>query len=136
MTIDDQIINEKLQHDFNKEAAKIFALSSGKHHKYEYLTGEDILPSNQQKIIEQRKFTYSPLGKALEKEAKTIEKQGEKQVDVIKSYGKIMIDEVIPKTAFFSDEAVEELNKIKEFEKNVDRGKLTYKSGKNTNSFK
>ena len=39
-------------------------LSSGKIHKYEYLTGEDILPSNQQQIIEQAKFTYSPLGKA------------------------------------------------------------------------
>ena len=38
--------------------------SSGKIHKYEYLTGEDILLSNQQQIIEQAKFTYSPLGKA------------------------------------------------------------------------
>ena len=35
--------------------------------KYEYLTGEDILPSNQQQLIEQAKFTYSPLGKAFEK---------------------------------------------------------------------
>ena len=48
MTIDDQIRNEKLQYDLNREAAKISALSSGKIHKYEYLTGEDILPSNQQ----------------------------------------------------------------------------------------
>ena len=47
-------------------------LSSGKIHKYEYLTGEDILPSNQQQIIEQAKFTYSPLGKAYEKQIKTI----------------------------------------------------------------
>ena len=37
----------------NREAAKISALSSGKIHKYEYLTGEDILPSNQQQIVEQ-----------------------------------------------------------------------------------
>ena len=44
------------------------ALSSGKHRKYEYLTGEDILPSTQQQIIEQAKFTYSPLGKAFEKQ--------------------------------------------------------------------
>ena len=51
---------------------------SGKIHKYDYLTGEDILPSNQQQIIEQAKFTYSPLGKAFEKQIKTIEDQGKK----------------------------------------------------------
>ena len=48
MTINDQIRDEKLQYDINKEAAKISALSSGKIHKYEYLTGKNILPSNQQ----------------------------------------------------------------------------------------
>ena len=84
MTINDQIRNEKLQYDLNREAAKISALSSGKIHKYEYLTGEDILPSNQQQIIEQAKFTYSPLGKAFEKQIKTIEDQGEKQIDALK----------------------------------------------------
>ena len=47
MTIDDQNINEKLQYDINKEATKISALSWGKLHKYEYLTEEDMLPSNQ-----------------------------------------------------------------------------------------
>ena len=51
MTIDDQIRDEKLQYDINKEAAKISALSPGKFQKYEYLTGEDILPSTQQQII-------------------------------------------------------------------------------------
>ena len=51
MTIDDQIRDEKLQFDINREAAKISSKSSGKFHKYEYLTGEDILRSNQQKII-------------------------------------------------------------------------------------
>ena len=76
MTIDDQIRDEKLQYDINKEAAKISALSSGKLHKYEYLTGKDILPSNQQQLIEQIKFMYSPLGKALDKQIKTIEEQG------------------------------------------------------------
>ena len=80
MTINDQIRDEKLQYDINREAAKISALSSGKIHKYEYLTGEEILPSNQQQIIEQAKFTYSPLGKAFEKQIKTIEDQGEKQI--------------------------------------------------------
>ena len=84
MTINDQIRDEKLQYDINREAAKISALSSGKIHKYEYLTGEDILPSNQQQIIEQSKFTYSPLGKAFEKQIKTTEVQGQKQVDVLK----------------------------------------------------
>ena len=48
MIIDDQIRDEKLQYDINREAAKISTLSSGKIDKYEYLTGEKILPSNQQ----------------------------------------------------------------------------------------
>ena len=68
MTINDQIKDEKLQYDINRKAGKISALSSGKLHKYEYLSGEDILPSNQQQIIEQTKFTCSPLGKAFEKQ--------------------------------------------------------------------
>ena len=84
MTINDQIRDEKLQYDINREAAKISALSSGKIHKYEYLTSEDILPSNQQQIIEQARFTYSPSGKAFEKQIKTIEDQGERQVEVLK----------------------------------------------------
>ena len=84
MTINDQIRDEKLQYDINREAAKISALSSGEIRKYEYLTGEDILPSNQQQIIEQAKSTYSPLGKAFEKQVKTIEGQGQKQVDALK----------------------------------------------------
>ena len=84
MTINDQIRDEKLQHDINREASKISALSSGNIQKYEYLTGEDILPSNQQKMIEQAKFTYSPLGKAFEKQIKTIKDQRKKQVDALK----------------------------------------------------
>ena len=84
MTINDQIRDGKLRYDITRKAAKISALSSGKIHKYEYLTGEDILPSNQQQIIEQARFTYSPLGKAFEKQIKTIEHQGQKQVDALK----------------------------------------------------
>ena len=80
MTIDDKIIDEKLQYDINREAAKISALSSRKVDKYEYLAGKEILPSNQRQIIEQTKFTYSPLGKALEKQTKTIKDQGKKQI--------------------------------------------------------
>ena len=78
MTIDDQIENEKLQYDINREATKISALSSGKTGKYDYLFEEEILPFNQKQIIEQAKFTYSPLGKAFEKKAKTIEDQEKK----------------------------------------------------------
>ena len=79
MTVNDQIRDEKLQYDINREAAKISALSSGKIHKYEYLTSEDRLPSNQQQIKEQAIFTYSSLGKAFEKQIKTIEDQGKKK---------------------------------------------------------
>ena len=58
MTMNYQISDKKLQYDINREAAKISAISSSKTHKYEYLTGEDILPSNQQQIIEQARFTF------------------------------------------------------------------------------
>ena len=85
MTINDQIKDEKLQYDINKEAAKISALSSAKLHRYEYLTGKDISPSNQQQILEETKFTYSPLGKAFEKQTKTIEDQGKKQFDALEN---------------------------------------------------
>ena len=79
MIINDQIKDEKLQYDINREAAKISALSSGKIDKYEYFTGEEILPSNQQQIIEQVKFTYYPFGKSFEEQIKRIENQGKKQ---------------------------------------------------------
>ena len=88
MTIENQIKDEKRQYDVNREAPKISALSSGKIDKYEYLTGEKILPSNQQQIIEQTKFTYSPLGNAFEKQIQTIKDQGEKkkkQFEIIKN---------------------------------------------------
>ena len=84
MTINDKIRDEKLQYDINREAAKISVLSSGKIHKYEYIIGEDILPSNQQQIIEKARLTYSPLRKAFEKQGETIEDQGQKQVDALK----------------------------------------------------
>ena len=87
MTINYQIRDEKLQYDINREVAKISALSSGKIHKYEYLTGEDILPSNQQQVIEQAKFTYFSLGKAFEKQIKTIEDRGQKQIKAIQDQG-------------------------------------------------
>ena len=137
MTINDQIRDEKLQYDINREAAKISALSSGKIDKYEYLTGEEILPSNQQQIIEQAKFTYSPLGKAFEKQTKTIKDQGEKQIEALNTLKsdnnnnklKIRNEDIIPKNAFANDETKKELNKILKIEKNVDREKLIYEAG-------
>ena len=84
MTIDDWIKDEKLKYYVNREAAKISALSSGKIDKYEYITVEEILPSNEKKITEQAKFSYSPLQKAFEKQTKTTEDQGKTQVDTFK----------------------------------------------------
>ena len=75
MLIIDQIRDERLQYDINWKAAEISALLSGKIGKYEYFTGKEILPSNQQQITDQAKFTYSNLEKAFEKQVKTIEDQ-------------------------------------------------------------
>ena len=75
--------NYNMKYDINREDAKISALSSGKIDMYKYITGKEILPSNQQQIIEQAKFTYSPLGKAFEKQTKAIEDQREKQIKAI-----------------------------------------------------
>ena len=129
MTIEDQIKDEKLQYDINREAAKISALSSSKIDKYEYLTGEEILLSNQQQIIQQAKFTYSPLGKAFGKQIKTIEDQGKKQVDALKtSYKKLpSIKDLVP-TEKFNLDIFAEIKRIEEVEKNVDRDKMIYKS--------
>ena len=80
MTIDDKIRNENVQYDINRELGKISLLLSGKIDKNEFFTGEKILPSDQSGIIEQAKFTYSSLGKVFEKQIKTIEDQGIKQV--------------------------------------------------------
>ena len=67
MTIDNQIKIEKLQYDINREAEKISALSLGKINKYEYLTDEEILTSNQKQIVESAKVSYTLLGKAFGK---------------------------------------------------------------------
>ena len=129
MTIEDQIKDEKLQYDINREAAKISALSSGKLDKYEYLTGGEILPTNQQQIIQQAKFNYSPLGKVIEEQIKTIKDQGEKQVNALKtSYKKLpSLKDFVP-TESFNPEIINEIKRIEEIEKNVDRGKMVYKS--------
>ena len=131
MTIEDQIKDEKLQYDINRETVKISALSSGKLDKYEYLTGEEILPSNQQQIIQQAKFTYSPLGKALEKQRKTVEDQEEKQVVALESL-KNSDKKLTPIKDFISTEnlnpeIINEIKRIEEIEKKVDRNRMVYK---------
>ena len=135
MTIEDQIRDEKLQYDIKREAAKISALSSGKLDKYEYLTGEEILPSDQQQIIQQAKFNYSPLGKAIEKQRKTIEDQGEKQVEAIqdnKQLVNINKDDYKDKLLLSKEREIfkhiskKELNKIEEMNNKIDYDDLDY----------
>ena len=112
MRINDQIRDEKLQQDINRKAGEISALSSGKTHKYEYLTGKDILPSNRQQVIKKAKFNYSPWGKAFEKQIKTIEDQGENQ---IKAQTK-SVEGIFPE-GYKIAEIKNKTNKIKKYEK-------------------
>ena len=138
MTIEDQIKDEKLQYDINREAAKISALSSGKIDEYEYLTGEEILPSNRQQIIEQAKFTYSPLGKAFEKQTKTIEDQGEKQIKAIqdKAIEKIKkysdYDNDYKKELLISKDKFDVLKDPLVLLNNIKKSKITIQEAKNT----
>ena len=130
MTIEDQIKDEKLQYDINREAAKISALSPGKLDKYEYLTGEEILPSNQQQIIQQAKFNYSPLGKAIEKQIKTIKDQGEKQVKAIQDKQIVNINKDKPllskEREIFKDIYNKRLNEIEEMSNEINYDDLDY----------
>ena len=80
MRINDKIKDEKQQYDVNREAGKISDLLSGKIDKYEYHTGEEILPPEQKRVIEQAKFTYSTLGKVLEKQIKGIGDRGKNKL--------------------------------------------------------
>ena len=134
MTIEEQIKDEKLQYDINRESAKISAFSSGKIDKCEYLTGEEILPSNQQQIIQQAKFNYSPLGKAIEKQIKIIEDQGKKQVKAIqdnKQIANINDDDYKNRLSLsrereiFKDIYNKRLDKIEELN-NIDYNNLNY----------
>ena len=77
MAIDDEVRDEKLQYDINREAANLSTLLSGKLDKYENLSGEEVVPFNQKQIIEQATFVYSHFEKASEKQA-------EKQVGAMK----------------------------------------------------
>ena len=91
MTVDDKIRDDKPQYNISRYAAKISALWSDKVDKYEYPTSVKTLSSDQSRIIEQARFTYSPLVKAFEKCIKTIESQVRKQdkfFKVFKTRGK------------------------------------------------
>ena len=127
MTVDDNIKDEKLQYDIDKEAAKISALSSARVEKYEYLTVEETLPSNQRQIVEQAKFTYSPLGKALAK-------QTEKQVDALKSlkrsyktYELELIESIFPKN-LLNDLIIVKFKEIIKFQDIFKTDELYFKS--------
>ena len=122
MAIKDHIRDKNLQYDISQETAKISALSSGKIGKYEYLTGEEILSLNQQQIIEQAKFTYSRLRKAFEKQTKTIEDQGKKQVDALVA----LKPKEIKSDDKFSNYFINELAKIRESYEPTDFNDLTY----------
>ena len=92
MTVDDKITDEKLQYNINREAAKMLALLSGTIDKNEYLTGEEILPSDQRRVIKQAKFTYSALGKTVAKQTKTIEDQGKKQIKTTEDHEEQLVE--------------------------------------------
>ena len=103
----------------------------------------EILPSNQQQIIEQAKFTYSPLGKAFEKQTKTIEDQGEKQIKAIqpkdfrKSIEKAKLDSdddlnILKQKKIYNELTEEKKTEIKNLDNSVDRDKLIYKYKGNT----
>ena len=103
----------------------------GKIHKYEYLTCEDILPSNQQQITEQAEFTYFPLGKAFQTQIKTIEDHGKKQVEALENLKQKAIESgsnnksTITKKIY--DKILEErMDEIQEMSREIDYNNLTY----------
>ena len=99
--------------------------------KYEYITGEDILPSDQSRKITQTKFAYFRFEKALENQRKTIEEQGKKEAKALKvlepNTKKLLIRDVIPEN-ILRTETRTELNRIKEMEKMVDRENLVHRT--------
>ena len=92
MAIDQKIRDEKLQYDINREAAKKTALLSEKTNNYEYLTGEELLPSDQRRLIEQANFTYSSRRKALKNQTKPIKDINKKQIKSIEDHGKQLVE--------------------------------------------
>ena len=136
MTIDDKNEDEKLQYEINREAAKISALSSGKIDKYEYHTSEEILSSDQSRIIEQAQFTYSPFGKACKKQIKTIEYQRDKQTKALEEHGKQLVKYIDEKESLTHVKQKELANRrmeeIKDLCKQIDFNNLVYRYEGNT----
>ena len=130
MTINYKIRDEKLQYDINKEAAKMSALLSGEIDKYEFFTGEEILPSDQSRIIEQVKFTYSPLGKAFQKQIKTIEDPGEKldkhRKQLLKSSSEKESLTLLKPKEVFEELAIERIDEIQKLSKQIYFNNSTY----------
>ena len=79
MTTDDKIRDQSPKYDFNREAAKLSALSLGRIDKCEYFADGDILPVHQDRMMKQANFSYSLLGKSFEIQIKTIEDQKKKK---------------------------------------------------------
>ena len=75
MTVDDKIRGENSTTRYKQKDIK----NVGEF----ILTGGEILPSDSSRVMEQTKFTYSPLGEAIEKQIKTVENHGEKQIKAI-----------------------------------------------------
>ena len=117
MTIDDKIRDEKLQYNINREAANISVLSSGKVDKYEYLTGEEIIPLDQKRVMEQAKFTYSLFGKAFEKH-KNNWRSKKKKIRTLEEHEKQLVEsnELIKKDFNIDKDSIplEEQKKISE----------------------
>ena len=140
MTTDDKIKDEKLQYNINRETPKTSALLSGKTDKDEYLKCEEILPSDQSRIIKQAKFTYSPLGKAFEKQIKTTEDQGIQQVEALKALKSEenqeleSTEELFPKR-MRNNEIKNERHKIKKLEEIIRRKDLKYETKKHMYDF-
>ena len=129
MAIDDEVRDEKLQYDINREAANLSTLLSGKLDKYENLSGEEIVPFNQKQIIEQAKFPYSHLEKAPEKQA-------EKQVDVIKfldPFIKLKNIEGIFLQSLINDLIRDKLKEIFKLQDLIKKQHLNYKSKREKN---
>ena len=92
---------------------------------YEYVTGEEILPSNQKQIIKKDKFN-SPFGKNFEMQTKTMRDQEKKQVDALKDFkleGQIKAIEGVFSKDHESNEIKNELHKIKRHENKVSKRK-------------
>ena len=128
MTITDKTKDEKLQHDISKEAAKISALWSGKIYKQKYLTGEKILPSNQEQMIEKAKFTYYSLRKAFKQQIKHIKDQIEKHMKSTEDNKKQPDNELLllKEGTIFKNIYKKRLNKMDELSTKIDYNNLKY----------